>query len=312
MTPATRPSCPTWLSRTTIWRMDLSRTASSRARPTTNTTRTCPGSAPGTTANIRGTAEFDTPVGGRISLLGIRFSAANALTTVPVLANVGTTGGTFAHIASGNGWTTTFVLVNAGTSGANVHLNFYADNGSPLTLPISYPQDGAAITQASSVNTGMGVGSTLLIKSTGVEADPLLIGSAQLTVEGNVGGFVIFGYQNGNEAVVPLQTGNAGGYIIPFDNTAGTGTGIAVSNNSAQPASISAIFRNSAGAQVGTATIPLAAHGHSAIVLQSQYPVTANIQGTVEFDAPAGVQIGALGIRTPIAHTFTTLPALAK
>ena len=264
------------------------------------------------TANIRGTAEFDTPVGGRISLLGIRFSAANALTTVPVLANVGTTGGTFAHIASGNGWTTTFVLVNAGTSGANVHLNFYADNGSPLTLPISYPQDGTAITQASSVNTGMGVGSTLLIKSTGVEADPLLIGSAQLTVEGNVGGFVIFGYQNGNEAVVPLQTGNAGGYIIPFDNTAGTGTGIAVSNNSAQPASISAIFRNSAGAQVGTATIALAAHGHSAIVLQSQYPVTANIQGTVEFDAPAGVQIGALGIRTPIAHTFTTLPALAK
>ena len=158
----------------------------------------------------------------------------------------------------------------------------------------------------------MGVGSTLIVQTTGVDSSPLLIGSAQLSVQGNVGGFVIFGYENGNEAVVPLQTGNAGGYIIPFDNTAGTGTGVAVNNVSSQAANVAVIFRDSTGAQIGTGTIPLAANGHSAIVLQNQFPVTANMQGTVEFDAPIGVQIGALGIRTPIAHTFTTLPALAK
>jgi hypothetical protein len=264
------------------------------------------------TANIRGTAEFDTPAGGRISLLGIRFTAANALTTIPVLTGTGVSAGSIAHIASGNGWTTTFVLVNTGTSGAAVNLNFFADNGSPLSLPISYPQQGSAVTQATSVNTGMGVGSTLIVQTTGVDSSPLLIGSAQLSVQGNVGGFVIFGYENGNEAVVPLQTGNAGGYIIPFDNTAGTGTGVAVNNVSSQAANVAVIFRDSTGAQIGTGTIPLAANGHSAIVLQNQFPVTANIQGTVEFDAPIGVQIGALGIRTPIAHTFTTLPALAK
>jgi hypothetical protein len=264
------------------------------------------------TASLRGTAEFDTPAGGQISLLGIRFTAANALTTIPVLTGIGTSSGTFAHLASGNGWTTTFVLVNTGTSGSAVHLGFFADNGSPLTLPISYPQQGSAITHVNSVDTGMGVGSTLLIQTTGVDADPLLMGSAQLTVDGSVGGFVIFGYENGNEAVVPLQTGNAGGYIIPFDNTAGTGTGVAVNNVSSQAANVAVIFRDNSGAQIGTATIPVAAHGHSAIVLQNQFPVTANTQGTVEFDAPIGVQIGALGIRTPVAHTFTTLPALAK
>src|SRR6185295_4289604 len=130
------------------------------------------------TANIRGTAEFVTPIGGQISLLGIRFSGANALTTIPVLTYPGASSGSIAHIASGNGWTTTFVLVNTGTSGAAVHLGFFADNGSPLNLPISYPQQGPAITHASSVDTGMGVGSTLLIQTTGVEADTLLIGSA--------------------------------------------------------------------------------------------------------------------------------------
>ena len=48
----------------------------------------------------------------------------NALTTIPPLANVGTNGGSIAHIATGNGWQTTFVLVNTGTSAAPFHLTF--------------------------------------------------------------------------------------------------------------------------------------------------------------------------------------------
>jgi hypothetical protein len=45
-----------------------------------------------------------------------------------------------------------------------------------------------------------------------------------------------------------------------------------------------------------------------------KYLSTANIRGTIEFDTPFGAQIGALGIRIPAgaAHTYTTLPALAK
>jgi hypothetical protein len=72
------------------------------------------------TANKRGTIEFDTPAGGRISVLGLRFTPPNnALTTIPALANVGTGGGSIAHLASGgDGWQTTFVLVNTGTSAA--------------------------------------------------------------------------------------------------------------------------------------------------------------------------------------------------
>ena len=50
------------------------------------------------TASIRGTIEFDTPAGGQISVLGLRFSPPNnALTTIPALANVGTGGGSIAH-----------------------------------------------------------------------------------------------------------------------------------------------------------------------------------------------------------------------
>ena len=76
---------------------------------------------------------------------------------------------------------------------------------------------------------------------------------------------------------------------------------------------IPVVVRDDTGAQITTDTISLAANGHLAFTLVTdKYPATANIRGTIEFDAPAGAQIGALGIRIPVAHTFTTLPALAK
>ena len=56
------------------------------------------------TANIRGTIEFDTPTDGQISVLGIRttpLGASNTLTTIPALANVGTSGGSIAHLGHG-------------------------------------------------------------------------------------------------------------------------------------------------------------------------------------------------------------------
>ena len=55
-------------------------------------------------------------------------------------------------------------------------------------------------------------------------------------------------------------------------------------------------------------------HRRASITLGTdRYPMTAGIRGTIEFDTPANSQIGVLGIRIPAAaHTFTTLPALAK
>jgi hypothetical protein len=100
------------------------------------------------TANKRGTIEFDTPAGGRISVLGLRFTPPNnALTTIPALANVGTGGGSIAHLASGgDGWQTTFVLVNTGASAAPFTLSCRRSNRAPLSLPLAFPP-GTTITR---------------------------------------------------------------------------------------------------------------------------------------------------------------------
>jgi|GEM_PF-1597950 len=275
------------------------------------------------TADKRGTIEFDTPAGGRISVLGLRFSPPNnALTTIPALANVGTGGGSIAHIASeGDGWQTTFVLINTGASATQATLSFFNDQtGLALPLPLTFPQPGGgADTMASSVTKTLAAGATLVIVSgeapqlpTG--SAPLLTGSAQLTTAGHVSGFVIFRH-NDQEAVVPLESRNASGYVIAFDNTRGTATGIAVNAVSTGQSIIPVTVRDSTGATIATDNITLSANGHYAFTLVTgRYPVTADIRGTIEFDAPVGAQIGALGIRIPAgdAHTYTTLPALAK
>jgi hypothetical protein len=145
-------------------------------------------------------------------------------------------------------------------------------------------------------------------------AESLLTGSAQLTTTGYVSGFVIFRH-NDQEAVVPLESRNAKAYIIAFDNTKGTATGIALNAISTGQVNVPVTVRDDNGALLATDTIVLSANGHYAFTLGTdRYSGTAGKLGTIEFDAPAGAQIGALGIRIPAvdAHTYTTLPALAK
>ncbi len=269
------------------------------------------------TANIRGTIEIDTPGfgspnAGQISVLGIRYTPSGALTTTPALANVGTTGGTVAHIASGAGWVSTFVLVNTGLNAAQAYLNYLDDNGNPLPLPLLFPQSNAT-SMESTVTQNIAPGASLWVQTTGAVTDALLSGSVQLVTTGNVSGFLLLRYTpNGQEAVVPFETRNANAYMLAFDNTNGTATGVAVSSVSAQSTNVQVILRDDTGAQVGTGTIPLAADGHTAFVLSDQFGVTANIRGTIEFDTPPGAHIAVVGIRSPPALTFTSLPALAK
>ncbi len=284
------------------------------------------------TANIRGTIEFDTPPNGQISVLGLRFSPPNnALTTIPALAEVGTGGGSIAHLASGgDGWQTTFVLVNTGGTAASATLSFFSDQsssnpGSPLTLPLAFPQtgdSGTAMSVASYTTPQLAPGATYIIVSSG--APTLLTGSAQIASAGNVGGFVIFRH-NGQEAVVPLESRNAQAYIIAFDNTNGTSTGIALNAvsppNQTQQLNIQVTLRDDAGTALSGDTITLPPNGHLAFTLGidkfQNVPNIGNIRGTIEFltpTTPVGVTIGALGIRMPAgaAHTYTTLPALAR
>jgi hypothetical protein len=269
------------------------------------------------TANIRGTIEFDTPSGGQISVLGIRttpLGASTTITTVPPLANVGTSGGSFAYVAEGgDGWQTTFVLVNTGTTSASATLSFLSAGGNAEALPISFPPSGTS-TLSSSVTRTLAAGSSLTLLASG--STLLTTGSAQLTTTGNVSGFAIFRFNpTGQEAVVPLESRNASAYILAFNDMNGIATGLSINNVTAGVGQVvvPVTVRDDSGNLLAQHNIPMSPNGEFVGNLgPNLFPETANIRGTVEFDAPAGAQIGVLGVRTPPTSTYTTLPPLAR
>ena len=276
------------------------------------------------TANTTGTVEFDTPLGGQISVLGIRttpLGASKTITTVPALANVGTGGGSFSFLATGlDGWQSTFVLVNAGTTAASATLSFYDPSGHSLALPVSYPQTGPAISPASSITQNLAAGASLTVLSVGTPAS-LVEGSAQLTTSGNVSGFAIFRFNpTGQEAVVPMESRNAPAYLLAYDSINGIATGISVSNVTAGAGNviIPVTTRDDMGNLLATHNLTLSPNGEFSgnPGTPTLWPEIANLRGTIEFDTPAGAQIAVLGIRTPPgiggATTYTTLPALTK
>ena len=221
-------------------------------------------------ANQTGTIEFDTPPNGQIAVFGLRFPPSGKFTTIPVLANTDTGGGSIAHLAVGDGWTTTIELVNYGTSFAQANLSFFGDSG--LTLSLPWTVSGSS-SSASVLMQTLAPHARLVVQSNALTTDPLQVGSAQLTTNGSVSGFIRFFYGPRNqEAIVPIEARNAASYVLPFDNTSSLVAGVALANGVGAPINIPVVIRDSTGARIGLGSVALAANGHSAFVLSDSVP----------------------------------------
>ena len=264
-----------------------------------------------------GSMELDTPLGGQISVLGIRAAPNNAITTVPVVAAGAASNGSMTQLVSGGIWNVGIALVNTSSATAQVNLNFFDNNGAPLALPLLYPLTGTTST-TSQVTQSLTPDAQLVIQTTGASSQPTAVGWAQVVVTGgNVGGAAVYAEASPlglQEASVTVETRNPTAFILPFNYTNGYLTGIAVANLTNQQVSIPVVLRDDTGAILGgaAASISLSANGHTSFMLADNYSVVANHYGTLELDTPAGGQISALGIRATPAGAITSVPVLAK
>lgn len=173
---------------------------------------------------------------------------------------------------------------------ANITLNLFDDNGNPLSLPVTFPQTSATAVTDSTFTGPLNAGEVLLIQTAGLN-NPLVSGWAQLLSDGDVSGFAVFTdnvtASQQQQAVVPLQSLNPSAYQLWFDNTNGFATAVALANESMQPATISLLVRDDTGNPITTQSIQLPGLGHTSFVLATNYPITANLRGTVEFSEPA-------------------------
>ena len=236
--------------------------------------------------------------------------APRTATAPHVVAN----GGSLAHLTSGGGWETSIAVVNLGPASTSMSLNFFGDSGSPLTLPLTFPQGALGPSSVPSVSQTLEANAMLLLDTNPPASVPLSEGWANLTSGGDVNAYEIFHYgPSGQEAVVPMETAERGYYLLVYDNTSlvnTLGTGVAIANGANQPASVPFIANDDTGTLIAKGSVSVPALGHTAFTLSDQYPATAGKRGTLSFTRPLQGQISVLGIRSN-GNSFTTIPVVS-
>ena len=210
----------------------------------------------------------------------------------------------FAHIADGGSWKTSINLINTDAAPANFTLRFWDANGNPWRVPLG--PDGVQ-TQISGT---LAAGGSRTLQTDGLAA-ALSVGWAELVSSGSIAGTAIFGEQESglpdSEAAVPSTPLRTRRFLLPFDNSAGTGTGVAFANpDPAQTAVVSATYRDPFGQTTFTGgPIYVPPRGHVSFVL----PAAAGVEGVAEFTSTSG--IAGLGIRGH-GRLFTSLETLSR
>src|SRR6185295_813380 len=125
-----------------------------------------------------------------ITLAGFSYTVEQASVSTTEM----TSSGAMAQLASAGNWKTAITLLNTGSAAAKVRLSFFDDNGSPLTLPLTFPQAPLAAGPlfAAVLDRTINPGATLLIETTGPDAQPVSVGWAQVLSTGSVSGSAVF------------------------------------------------------------------------------------------------------------------------
>jgi hypothetical protein len=241
------------------------------------------------------------------------FTTATQTYTLTVIA-AGTVArsGVLAHIAAGGGWTTVISLINTSASPIAVTVVFHADDGSALSLPLTTTQQGVTQTATAASLNGVINPNTTLTISTGDQIPSTFVGWADVLSSGSVSGFAIFRQTTANgtasEGTVPLQGQFPSKIVLPYDNTAGFVTGVAISNLSTVSVTVTATIWDQNGFQLSVQSIALPGNGHTSFAFPDRLGVTAGKQGIVAFQSSGSGGLTGLGLRFSPFGTFTSVP----
>src|SRR5262249_49773100 len=148
--------------------------------------------------------------------------------------------------------------------------------------------------------TTVNPGATLLIESEAPIAAPILVGWVQVTSSTPLSGFTIFRQRTAagdSEGTAPLDYSSTSTLVLPFDNTGGFLTGLALVNSTNSAAIINATILDDTGAQIGLEAVSLPALGHTALFLSQGFSETTGKRGMVQFQNTGGGAITAVGLR---------------
>ncbi len=200
----------------------------------------------------------------------------------------------------GGGFYTAIYLHNTTTGPATVNLKFFANDGSPLSVPSL----GGATATAS-----LAAGGTALLEAP--NSGGLQQGWAQIDLPDGVIGYGVFRQsiagRADQEAVVPFSGSDTKSSTLIFDDTSGLKTAIAIANPTSSGVNAATRANANNGVVLGTTNIGLLSHAKTAANLESVLPSMAGQRGSVEFTVPTGAA-SVLGLRFG-GEAFTSVPA---
>ncbi|MFB3830036.1 MAG: hypothetical protein ACE15B_24925 [Bryobacteraceae bacterium] len=198
------------------------------------------------------------------------------------------------QVADGAGWSTTIVLVNKTANTALVSLAFRQSAAGGATSAWTPP----FLESVNLSGISLAAGSALFLHTPGTAAS-LTQGWGQLTAPDGVAGYAIFTARNAGgppqDATAPAVTA-AGRILVPFDNTEGLVSAVALVNPTAAAETVSVNLRTSDGS-TSTATLPsLPANGQVTFLMPNQFSQTTGKRGLAEFYVSSG-SISAIALR---------------
>ncbi len=220
-----------------------------------------------------------------------------------------------AHFAAGGPWSTKAYLTNVSTAPVEVTLVVYTDDGS--ILPFTVTQQGTTQQIGGNTFTGvMNANSTIVLNAGAglANTETGWINVLTSSTPSPLAGFAVFHLSsNGttSEGTTPLQTTFASQMQLQFDDTAGYNTDLGIANLSTTAATVTATVLDQNGNPLGTYSLSLPALGHTSFVIPSQFGVTNNQTGVIQFANTSGGNLGGVGLRaSTITGTFTSVPVI--
>lgn len=261
----------------------------------------------GTPLSISGLFNFTVSVSDASGDTG----STNLQLTIQPAASAGSLApaGGFAQIASGAGWNTTMTLVNLSTDTVNGQISFYTATGNAMPLPLTFTQFGLSLSGSSQTFT-LGPGASLVIESGG--GSSLSVGWAAVQATGALTGYSIFDFAlpggPDSEGTVPFDNSISSSVSLPYDNTNGYRTGLALANESQSPVSITATVLDQNGVQLASTQINLSAFAHTSLFVDQLFSVSANTLGVVQFQSTGAIT--TIGLRFSPSGVFTSIPTV--
>src|SRR5262249_45309793 len=141
---------------------------------------------------------------------------------------------------------------------------------------------------------------------------PLGVGWADVLANGALSGYLTFGVTSSgvppSEGTVPLDARLSTSLILPYDNTGGAQTALAVANQTATPQTITVTLFDQSGAQLTSSPMTLPALGHVSFFVANRFSQVANQLGIIQFQS--GGAVTGVGLRFSPSGSFTSIPII--